>query len=201
MNPPSSLHTEHLAPLLDRLRDGDLAAADELIRRSEVRLQHLARRMLRGYPRVRSQVETLDLVQEASLRLLKALKEVTPEHRRDFYALAAVQIRRQLIDLARRSHRQAYKPLHDQAEPVAAGSQSTEVDDLDRWTAFHEAVEKLEGEERAVVDLRFYHGSTWPEIAQVLGVNERTARRDFDSACLTLREALSDWLPSLEENG
>src|SRR5262250_955797 len=39
-SPSPSLHTEHLAPLLARLRQGDRSAADELIRRCSVRVRH-----------------------------------------------------------------------------------------------------------------------------------------------------------------
>jgi RNA polymerase sigma factor (sigma-70 family) len=44
-------------------------------------------------------------------------------------------------------------------------------------SAFHAAVEQLPDAEREVVELTFYHGLTQPEIAELLGVDERTVRR------------------------
>ena len=42
-----------------------------------------------------------------------------------------------------------------------------------------------------VVEMRYFGGMTEPEIAQALGVTERTVRRDWQKARLLLREALA----------
>jgi RNA polymerase sigma factor (sigma-70 family) len=200
MNAPlSSLHTEHLAPLLARMQQGDQAAIDELIRRTAIRLEELARRMLRRFPIVRGQVQTGDVVQEASLRLLNALHQVTPGTTREFYGLANRHIRFHLLDLAGHFHQRAHQGLDDHPEPVAAGTGRDEVDEFERWEAFHEAVERLPDEEREVFGLRFYQGFTWPQIADLLEVNERTARRHWDRACLALQDALGGWTPPDED--
>src|SRR5262249_14823496 len=95
--PPPSLHTEQLAGLVARLRQGDQAAANELLRRAAGRLERLAGQMLRHYPVVRAQEQTADVVQGATLRLLAALREVTPDSTRAFFALASQHIRFQLL--------------------------------------------------------------------------------------------------------
>ena len=41
-----------------------------------------------------------------------------------------------------------------------------------------------------VVEMRYFGGMTEPEIAEALGVTERTVRRDWEKARLLLREAL-----------
>ena len=71
--PLSSLRTEQLHPLLARWQQGDRQAADELLRRVGVRLESLARGMLRRFPAVHGQAETGDVVQESCIRLLNAL--------------------------------------------------------------------------------------------------------------------------------
>src|SRR3954469_15290100 len=93
---PTLIHSK-----LDRMRAGDREAREELLRALGHWLENLARRMLRGYPQVRRWAETGDVLQNALLRLLRALEVVRPESTRDFFNLAAVQIRRELIDLAR----------------------------------------------------------------------------------------------------
>jgi RNA polymerase sigma-70 factor (ECF subfamily) len=98
---PESLHTTQLHVLLDRLQSGDVAARDELIRRAGQRLESLARAMLRRFPGVRRWEETADVFQNAVLRLLRALQQVRPESTRAFFGLAAEQVRRELLDLAR----------------------------------------------------------------------------------------------------
>ena len=65
------------------------------------RLTPPARKMLRGYPGVARWEQTDDVLQDASLRLCRALENLVPESPRSFFNLAAVQIRRVLIDLAR----------------------------------------------------------------------------------------------------
>ena len=82
-----SLHTSHLPGLLAHLRNGDRAAGDELLRRCRERLERMARAMLRRYPRVAAHEQTADVVQEASLSLLQALRTYVPKPRPQWMAL------------------------------------------------------------------------------------------------------------------
>src|SRR5262249_4460895 len=67
---------------------------------------------------------------------------------------------------------------------------------LERWAAFHEAVETLPAEQREVVGLTFYHGWTQAEIAALFAVDERTVRRRWQAACVKLNEALGGDTPA-----
>ncbi len=180
MTPEPTFSTLQLNAFVDRLRAGDPASANYLLRQVCSRLERLARRMLKGFPNVKRWVDTDDVLQNALVRLLRTLQAVRPESTRDFFNLAAVHIRRELLDLARH-----YRNRLD----VASGSESAagaavEVPDqrdvaadLDQWSAFHTVVEQLPGEEREVVALMFYHGWTQAEIGELLGVDARTVRR------------------------
>src|SRR5438309_5370437 len=86
---------------IDRLQAGDLNARDELLGHACERLRRLTRKMLKGFARVKRWELTDDVLQNAMLRLWTALGQVTPRTARDLYTLAALQIRRELIDLAR----------------------------------------------------------------------------------------------------
>ncbi len=101
-DPPD--RTAQIRGCLDRLRTGDDSARRDLLEHVSQRLGHLARKMLRGDRRVRRWEETDDIRQDAMLRLYRALERARPESERDFFRLAALQIRRTLIDLARRHY-------------------------------------------------------------------------------------------------
>jgi RNA polymerase sigma factor (sigma-70 family) len=200
-DPISDLRTPRLHSLVARWRQGDRLAADELIRCVAPRLECLAHQMLRRFPAVRGREQTADVVQQTNVRLLQALEKMMPSDTAHFFALAAQHVRYHLLDVVKALRRGVPQPLDGQAEPVAAGTAREDVEDLDRWQAFHEAVEQLSEEERRVVDLRFYQGLSWPQIAEVLGGNERTARRRWERAAVTLAEMLGDRAPEADEQG
>src|SRR4051812_44200555 len=88
--------------LIKRLAEGDERACAELINQTADRLAILTRQMFRDYGRLGRWEQTDDICQNASLRLWKALKATRPASTADFYRLAALQIRRELIDQVRR---------------------------------------------------------------------------------------------------
>ena len=97
----SASEEKRLAACLERLAAGDASARDELIAIACERMRGIAHRMLRSFPTVRRWDETDDVVQNAAMRLVRALNQITPRDPRGFIGLAAVQIRRELLDLAR----------------------------------------------------------------------------------------------------
>jgi DNA-directed RNA polymerase specialized sigma24 family protein len=94
-------HTTRLHGWLAEMRRGDVNARNEVIGHACDRLRTLTHRMLKGFNGVRRWAETDDVLQNSLLRLHRALADVRPETPRQFYALAAQQIRRELLDLAR----------------------------------------------------------------------------------------------------
>lgn len=181
-----------------RFRDGDRDAADDLLRAAGGRLERLARRMLRDFPGVRAGADTADVVQGALLRLANALRAVRPESPRDFAGLAAVQVRRELLDLARHfavrgGGRRVQDP--DTGDFGTDGGES--AGDLELWSRFHAAVDELPADERETFGLLFYRGDTREQAALVLGISERTVYRRWASACLLLSERLGGDLPPL----
>jgi RNA polymerase sigma-70 factor (ECF subfamily) len=200
MAPESSLDTVELHLGVERLRAGDRAAADAFLRRVCGRLEGLARGMLRGFPNVRRWADTDDVLQNSLLRLLNTLQAIRPENSRHFAHLAALHIRRELLDLARHYRHRLDAPIGAAGENASLAHDvpapdSAEVGDLDRWSAFHEQVDLLPPEEREVVSLTFYHGWTQAQIAELLQVDERTIRRRWRAASLQLTEALGGRLP------
>jgi RNA polymerase sigma-70 factor (ECF subfamily) len=179
------LSTTTLHALIARYQAGDNRALDALIRRTEVRLEHFARRMLAKFPAVRAKEQEEDVIQSALIRLTRALRQETPQSVQDFFGLAAVQIRRVLLDLARTHARRPTEALA--ADPSDQADDSIE---LDRWTRLHEAVEQLPAELREVFSVTFYHGWTQAQIAEMLSMSDRQVRRLWVEACRRLKAAI-----------
>jgi RNA polymerase sigma-70 factor (ECF subfamily) len=184
----------NLQKYIERWQSGDRAAADELLRATGARLEKLARRMTRAFPNVRGHADTGDVLQNSLIRLLRTLRTLRPNTTRDFFNLAAVHIRRELLDLARRCKGKDFLRIQtaddsDQPQGVRVeATESTTSEEFDLWVRFHQAVDELPVEEREVVGLVFYHGWTQVRIAELFAVDERTIRRRWSSACERLRE-------------
>jgi RNA polymerase sigma-70 factor (ECF subfamily) len=185
--PPPPEDPDHTGRLFDRYRAGDPDGLNRLLGHVYDRFGHLARQMLRRYPALRPHVETGDVLNQGMARLLDALRTVKPESLTHFLRLGAVQLRRELVDLARRFLGRAPGPADDPAavldrQPDPGGEPPT----LAAWAEFHVKVGRLRDELRAVVDLHFYQGLTLEEVARQLGVSERTVKRRWRDAKLAL---------------
>ena len=191
---------------LDRLRAGDRSAHDELLDIACERLSRLARKMLRGYPGVRRWEQTDDILQNAAMRLCRALEDVQPASVASFINLAAVAIRRELIDLAWHYHGPEGMGLHHISWGGAEGSASplgvpdspdntSEPARLAVWTEFHTRIEALPDAEREVFGLLWYQGLSQAEAAAVLDVTERVVKYRWRSGRLKLHEMLGGRLP------
>jgi RNA polymerase sigma-70 factor (ECF subfamily) len=192
--------TVHLQRCLERLQAGDEAARKELLNGVCERLRRLTQAMLRDYRRLKRWEETDDVLQSALLRLYRALEAGTPATLREFYRLAALQIRRELIDLARHHFGPESAGAHHQSrgDETPTGDPSTSTlrpDRLADWAEFHEQASNLPEEEQEVFDLVWYQELTHAQAAALLEVSTKTVQRRWHSACLRLHEALGGDLP------
>jgi RNA polymerase sigma factor (sigma-70 family) len=201
-----SSHTLRIQSYLDRMRDGDETARGELLQCASERLRKLVRKMLRAYPRVHRWEETDDVLQNAALRLHRSLGEIALATPRDFFRVAALNIRRELRDLARHyfgplghgAKHASWGPDDSSAaetEPADRGDLSADPSRLAAWEELHEQIGALPEEEREVFDLLWYQGLNQAEAAGVLGVSKRTIKRRWQAARLRLHEALHGEMP------
>jgi RNA polymerase sigma-70 factor (ECF subfamily) len=194
--PDPTLDTLRLHDLVARVRDGDRGAADQLLRAVSERLERLAHRMLAGYPGVRTGADTGDVVTGAMLRLMSALRDLRPSSTREFAGLAALQVRRELLDLARHFAARGAGARVPEPGTTDFGAASGDAPaDLELWARFHAAVDALPAEEREAFGLIYYHGHTRGQAALLLGVSERTVYRWWASACVLLNERLGGAAP------
>ncbi len=162
--------------LLQEWRTGDAAAGERLIEVLYRELHGMAQRRLARESS--STLQTTALVHEAYLRLI-GQRCVDWRDRGHFLALAATMMRRVLVDRARA--RRAEKRGGGEAaitltDVAAAGLDAVEVLDVDR------ALERLASSyprPARVVELRFFGGLDLEEIAAVVGVTDRTVKRDW----------------------
>ena len=190
-----------MAECLQRLERGDLTVRDRIIELCSSRLHALAHRMLGRFPRVRRWEDTDDVFQNAAMRLHRALGGMQLDSPRSIMALAATQLHRELIDLARRhAGPSSYAANHGtNVMPQAATDDGPEqyIDNrpasdtnLDRWTLFHEAIGNLPEDEREVFHLVWYLGADQKTIASLLDCSERTVKYRWRSAREAVRDAL-----------
>lgn len=197
-------HTQALQALLEQLQSKDGSAFEEarhaIINHASDRLERLARKMLTKFPRLSRWEQTGDVLQNALLRLHRSLSTIRPQTVRQFYGLAAAQIRRELLDLTRhhfgpegvgaRHHTDGANQTA-RYERFAEADSSSEPSSLSEWTYFHEAVQRLPDAEREVFDLYWYEGLDQKEVATILNVTDRTVKNRWRSAKLLLRAMLA----------
>ena len=199
----------------DEPSQGNLAAAlaayyrdrvggiDQLLQACQGRMTTLARRLLRGHPEIRMGChDTIDIVSLATHRLFNAIRDVQPETEKHLMALAALQVRREVIDLARKfggprsadRDRVPNSTDHDtHAIDLAAGAvaECDSPTSHDEMEAFHTAVDGLPEELREVFAMRFYLGATVAEVAKAISCAPRTVKRRWKVAKDRLEAALS----------
>ena len=197
MSDSAGFDTTDLRGWLGRLRAGDRAARDDLLRAAQGRLDRMISRMLRRQPPVARWADTGDVFAAAALRLLRALQDAPVADTRGFFNLAARCIRLELIDLARKLYGPHGVGTNHASNPAGPPEPAWGVDpaDLDRWAAFHEAVGRLPDHQREVFELTFYHGWKQREIAELLETGEKTVRRHLAAAAAALDAALGGDLP------
>jgi len=124
------------------------------------------------------------LVHEAWLRL-GGDAQAGWENRRHFFGAAAEAMRRVLTDSARRRHALRRGGDLERVELDAPGSDIAAPVDDEKLLEVHEALDRLAVEDHRkaeLVKLRYFAGMSIEEAAGVLGISERTAKRDWTYA-------------------
>jgi RNA polymerase sigma factor (TIGR02999 family) len=179
-----------LTVLLSAARQGDQAAVSELFERLYDDLHRLARSRLRQH-RTITLLDTTALLHESFLKLV-GTAALPVEDRHHFFAYAARVMRSVIVDFARARQTQRRGGDSDHVTLDTALSQHLAGPE-DETLRIHEALDALaqaDARLAQVVEMRYFGGLSEPEIAQALGVSDRTVRRDWDKARLMLKVAL-----------
>ena len=176
---------------------GDRQALDRLVPLVYDQLRRIAHRELRR-ARPNNSLTTTEIVHEAYLRLVDH-NRIAQGERGVFLSVAAVSMRRLVIEFARRAH----------AKKRGAGKRPLSLDDeimadeepSDMLLALDEALTRLAAlNERIarVVECRYFAGLTEEEAGEALGITARTVRRDWTKAKAWLYAELND--PTGDDN-
>lgn len=169
--------------LLQRAEAGDNAAAERILPLVYEELRKLAAAKMAREP-AGITLQATALLHEAWLRL-GADQQPSWHNRAQFFAAAAEAMRRILIDNARRRRRVRHG---GELEKVSADETPLEIAapvEDDELLAVHDAVESLERHDprkAQLVKYRYFAGLEFAEIAEIMQVSERTAKRDWEYA-------------------
>jgi len=176
-----SVSPHEVTELLAKWSHGDDAALAELTPLVYEELRRLAHHYMEGQ-RPNHTLQTTALVNEAYLRLAD---QTNPnwQNRAHFFAVAARAMRQILVSYARSQQSQkrgggALKVDLDEAALVSP-QESKEIVNL------HEALEQLsalDSRKAQVVELKFFGGLNYDEMAEVLKISRITVRRDWEFA-------------------
>lgn len=166
-----------ITQLLVDWRQGREEAGKEIISLLYRELEQMAGSCLRA-ERVGHTLEPAGLVNELYLRMAKG-GTVSFQDRAHFFAVAARQLRRILVDYARKrkgrgAEERFFLTLEgfDQPTPVRS-------DDIESLEEAMNELEKLDERAHKVVELRFFGGLKEDEVAELLGLSRTTMKRDW----------------------
>ena len=180
--------------VLSAIERGDPSAAGQLLPLVYDELRKLAAAKM-AHEKPGQTLDATALVHEAYLRLVGSTADRPQQwdSRGHFFAAAAEAMRRILVENARRKARVRH----------GGGLQRVESDELafavqvpdEHLVAVHEALDSLEradAEAARLVKLHYFLGLSFGEIAQLLGISQRTAYRTWSYARAWLYRSLTD---------
>jgi RNA polymerase sigma factor (TIGR02999 family) len=184
--------TGEITRLLAEIGQGQKDAVNQLLPLVYDELHKLAR----GYFRRERGEHTLQptaLVHEAYIKLVDQRGPV--ENRSHFLALAATQMRRILLDYARKHHAARRGSGQKVAlEDTMALFPEQDTDQRLDMLGLDLALQKLaalDPDQSRLVELRFFGGLTVEETAQVMGISPATVKRSWSSARAFLHREIS----------
>jgi len=175
--------------LLTDWRTGEPQALDRLTPLVYEELRRLARTYMRG-ERHSHTLQATAVVHEAFMRLVQS--DVDLQDRTHFFALASRLMRRVLVDHAKsRSREKRNAGLRDSLradEDIAGPPGDIDLVGLDEAL---EGLSKLEPRLAQVIELHYFGGLTYDQIAAAVGVSSATVHRDIRLARAWLQSEIA----------
>src|SRR5262245_12141536 len=181
----------NLTELIHRAQQGDADAADALFSATYQQLRRLARARLRTGGRD-AVLDTTALVHESYLRLAEG-QRLQLHDRIHFLRYAGRAMRSVIVDFARKQNadRRGGGAFHVSTSQETPDLMAAGEEQILRVDEALEQLARLDPRLAQVVEMRYFAGMTESEIAQALGIAERTVRRDWEKARLLLAQALA----------
>jgi RNA polymerase sigma factor (TIGR02999 family) len=181
---------DDLVQLIAPARAGNADAVNRLFDATYAELHRMAHQRLRRSAAITS-LDTTALVHECYLRLA-GREDLPPDDRSYLLCYAARAMRSIVVDLLRRRAAARHGGGLDRVTLDADGVSASAADEQDllRVNDALEELAALDARLATVVEMKYFGGLGFEEIAAALGVNERTVRRDWQKARLVLASAL-----------
>jgi RNA polymerase sigma factor (TIGR02999 family) len=179
-----------LTQLIAHAASGDPDARAQLYQRAYPELHRLAHSRLYRHGGNES-LQTTEVLSESFMRFVGS-GAMRAQDRAQFFALASNIMRSVIFDTVRAAH--AEKRGSGEVTVLSTQIAESVGIEVDRFLEVEDAMARLEKADprlAQVVDMRYFGGMGWEEIAEAMGVNARTARRDWEKAQLLLRAMLT----------
>jgi RNA polymerase sigma factor (TIGR02999 family) len=170
-----------MANALARLQAGETEAMKKIFELSYDELKRLAHSRLWA-ANLKNSFGTESLLHESYLRLSN-VKDVAIPDRQHFFAYASRVMKTVILDLVREANAERRGsgdvPVTlntDLAQIAAKGGDVEAINDALK------DLQRMSPDLATLVEMRFFGGLTEPEIAEVLGISERTVRREWEKA-------------------
>ena len=181
---------ERLEGLIRSAEQGDANSREQLFTVLYDELHRLAQRELRRSAHLTMSPTTL--LHETYLNLSGRQTGVFPDRAR-FLAYASRAMRGLLIDYVRARRAQKRGGAFEITSlPTEVPDAAAQHDDLRHIGEAVDALGNIEPRLAQIVDFKFFCGFSFAEIAELLGISERTAQRDWDKARILLQQYLRD---------
>ncbi|MEM1330063.1 MAG: ECF-type sigma factor [Planctomycetota bacterium] len=176
--------------LLERLQRGDKAAADELLPLIYERLRASAEGLFRA-ERNEHTLQPTALVHEAYIKLINQRERAWNGHDH-FCAIAALAMRQVLTDHARGKKTAKRDPGGERvALTLVSSPSSSDAVDAEALDACLSQLAEFDARGARVVELRFFGGLTYEQVARVLDLSEASVIRDWRKCKAWLEAKLS----------
>jgi RNA polymerase sigma factor (TIGR02999 family) len=186
---PAESKEHDVTHLLQAWNRGDVGARDRVVELVFEELRQIAHQQFRGEFRSRT-LQPTHLIGAAWERLARR-REVNLRDRKHFFGVVAVEMRHVLCDHARQKL----------AAKRGGGVEAVPLDEIDdiAMKAYRELVElddalkslaDVNPQQAEIVELHFFGGLTFDEIAKRLGISRIMGRRRWEAARLWLRELM-----------
>jgi RNA polymerase sigma-70 factor, ECF subfamily len=181
----------NITQLLEKLSMGNNSVFEELMPLVYDELRKMAKRLM-NHQQIGHTLQTTELIHEAYLKLAEK-NEKSWQNRAHFFGVAAQAMRHILVDYAR--SKQSQKRGGIQQQITLDENAIMSKDNSGEMMALNQALDRLaKMDERKVrvVEMKFFGGLTMEEIAEVLHISLKTAKRDWQFARVWLLRELSE---------
>jgi RNA polymerase sigma factor (TIGR02999 family) len=182
---------DEVAGILAAVRRGDQTAIGRLYALLYPELREQAHRRISRMPNM-TMLDTTSLVNESYLRFMKA-GSISAADRGHFLAYAAHVMRSVVVDYVRhaRTQRRGGEEIQVTLSTDLVDSVGSSGDEVMRLDEFLTQLAAVDERLVKVVEMRYFAASETADIAECLGVTDRTVRRDLEKIRLLLMDARS----------